>query len=167
MVRGLVEEGADLRADHRVWHYREAVTAAEREALADLMRPSPPPSRRRSSTDPGGCSTPTPTGRCASAAPRSPRSTVPADWVVRANQLDEVWTSNWTEAEALVAAGVARERVAVVPEALELDLLDPATAPLAVPGAHGTVLLAVLEWGARAPSGSSGRGARPSPPPTT
>ncbi|MBJ7456802.1 MAG: hypothetical protein JHC74_12155, partial [Thermoleophilia bacterium] len=41
MVRGLREEGSDLIADHRVWHYREAVTAAEREALADLMALEP------------------------------------------------------------------------------------------------------------------------------
>ena len=35
-VRGLLEEGARVALDHRVWHYREAVTPAERERLADL-----------------------------------------------------------------------------------------------------------------------------------
>ncbi|HTI32357.1 MAG TPA: glycosyltransferase, partial [Miltoncostaea sp.] len=34
-----------------------------------------------------------------------------------------------------------------IPEAVELDLFDPATPPLALPDAHGTVFLAVAPWG--------------------
>ena len=147
MVRGLVEEGADLRADHRVWHYREAVSAAERETLADLMTPEPAAVAASIEHGPGRLLDPYAHGALRVGRTALGALTVPADWVVRANQLDEVWVPTGEEAAALAAAGVARERLWVLPEALELDRLDPATAPLDVPGAHGTVFLAVLEWG--------------------
>jgi glycosyltransferase involved in cell wall biosynthesis len=150
MVRGLVEEGADLRVDHRVWHYREAVTTAEREALADLMTPEPAAVAASIEHGPGRLLDPYAHGALRIGRTALGALTVPADWVVRANQLDELWVPTDEEAEALTAAGVARERVRVLPEALELDRLDPATAPLDVPGAHGTVFLAVLEWAAGA-----------------
>ena len=148
LVRGLREEGADLVADHRVWHYREAVTPAEREALADLMGPEPPRVAASVEHGPGRLLDPYAHGTLRIGRTALAELDVPRDWVVRLNQLDETWVSNWTEAEALVAAGVERERVAVIPEAVELDVLDPATPPLALPDAHGTVFLAVAPWGA-------------------
>ena len=69
---------------------------------------------------------------------------------MRVNQLDEVWVPSGEEAEALVEAGAEPGRLWVVPEPLELDRLDPATPPASVPGAHGTVYLACLEWRAGA-----------------
>ena len=145
--RGLVEEGADLRADHRVWHYREAVSTSEREALADLMTPEPAVVAASIEHGPGRLLDPYAHGALRIGRTALGGLAVPADWVVRANQLDELWVPTEEEAEALAAAGAARGRVRVLPEALELDRLDPATAPLDVPGAHGTVFLAVLEWG--------------------
>jgi glycosyltransferase involved in cell wall biosynthesis len=71
---------------------------------------------------------------------------VPADWVARCDALDEVWVPTATTREALVAAGVASDRVAVVPEPLELDRLDRTATPLEIPGAHGTVFLAAFDW---------------------
>ena len=167
MVRGLVEEGADLRADHRVWHYRDAVSTAEREALADLMLPEPGAVEASIEHGPGRLLDPYAHGTLRIGRTALASLEVPADWVVRANQLDEVWTSNCTEAEALVAAGVARERVAVLPEALELDLLDPATRAARRPRRprHGAAGGAAS--GERTPSGCSRRGARRSRPPTT
>jgi glycosyltransferase involved in cell wall biosynthesis len=145
MVRGLREEGADLRADHRVWHYREAVTPAEREALADLMTLEPASVAASIEHGPARLLDPYAHGSLRIGRTSLGALSVAPDGVVRANQLDEVWVPTNEEAEALGAAGVARELIAVVPEALELDLFDPSTEPLAIPGAHGTVLLAVLE----------------------
>lgn len=148
LVRGLREEGADVVADHRVWHHREAVTPAGREALADLMLPEPARVRASVEHAPGRLLDPYAHGTLRIGRTALAALDVPRDWVVRLNQLDETWVSDRAEAEALVAAGVDPERVAVVPEAVELDLFDPATAPLALPHAHGTVFLAVAPWGA-------------------
>ena len=146
LVRGLAEEEADLRAEHRVWHYREAVTASEREALADLMTPEPAMVAASIEHGPARLLDPYAHGALRIGRTALGGLEVPADGVVRANQLDEVWVPTAEEAAALVAAGVAPGRVWVLPEAIELDLFDPATPPLAVPGAHGTVFLAALEW---------------------
>ncbi len=148
MVRGLVEEGADLRADHRVWHYREAVTPAGREALADLMTLEPEAVAASIEHGPARLLDPYAHGALRIGRTALGALDVPADWVVRANQLDEIWVPSAVEADAFAAAGVAADRLWVLPEAVELDLFDPAAEPLAVPGAHGTVFLAVLEWAA-------------------
>lgn len=145
MVRGLLEEGADLRADHRVWHYREAVTPAEREALADLMTLEPASVVASIEHGPARLLDPYAHGALRIGRTSVGALAVPPDGVVRANQLDEIWVPTPEEADALAAAGVAQELIAVVPEAIELDRFDPATGPLAIPGAHGTVLLAVGE----------------------
>jgi glycosyltransferase involved in cell wall biosynthesis len=153
VVRGLVEEGADLRADHRVWHYREAVTAAEREALADLMEPEPAAVAVSIEHGPGRLLDPYAHGVLRIGRTALGSLDVTADWTVRAVQMDELWVSTDSEAEAFCAAGVPRGRLWVLPEAIERDRFDPATAPLAVPGAHGTIFLAVLEWTAAGPAG--------------
>ena len=147
MVRGLREEGADLVADHRVWHYREAVTPAGREELADLLVPEPARVAASIEHAPGRLLDPYAHGRLRIGRTALAALDVPRDWVVRLNQLDETWVSNRTEADALVAAGVDPDRVAVVPEAIELDRFDPGTPPLPLPDAHGTVFLAVAPWG--------------------
>lgn len=146
MVRGILEHGADLRADHRVWHYREAVTAAEREALADLMTPEPAAVSASIEHGPGRLLDPYAHGALRIGRTALGALEVPADWVVRARQLDDLWVPSEEEARAFADAGVSRERLWVLPEAVELDLFDPDTEPLRVPGAHGTVFLAVLEW---------------------
>ncbi len=146
MVRGLVEEGADLHVDHRVWHYRSAIPAAERQALVPLMAPEPAGVAASIEHGPGRLLDPYAHGVLRIGRTALGALEAPDDWVVRANQLDEVWVPTAEEAEALATAGVARERLWVLPEALELDRLDPATPPVDVPGAHGTTFLAVLEW---------------------
>ena len=147
MVRGLREEGAGVVADHRVWHYREAVTPAAREALADLMVPEPAQVAASIEHAPGRLLDPYAHGRLRIGRTALAALDVPRDWVVRLNQLDETWVSDCTEREALIAAGVDAGRVAVVPEAVERDVFDPATPPLALPDAHGTVFLAIAPWG--------------------
>ncbi|MGE0028470.1 MAG: glycosyltransferase family 4 protein [Thermoleophilia bacterium] len=148
LVRGLRERGADLVADHRVWHYREAVTPAGRETLADLMLPEPARVDASIEHAPGRLLDPYAHGALRIGRTALSALDVPRDWVVRLNQLDETWVPSCLEAEALAAAGVDPERVAVIPEAVELDVFDPATPPIALPDAHGTVFLAVAPWGA-------------------
>lgn len=149
-VRGLVECGADLRVEHLVWHWREAVTPAERERLADLVdRPAVPADVHVQHTlarlfDPyaGGRVR---IGRTAWEVDRVPR-----DWAARAAQVDELWVPCTHNARAFAASGVEEDRIHVIDEPVELDRLAPGAAPaLEVPGAHGTVFLASFDWSLR------------------
>ncbi len=146
-VRGLAECDADLRVEHLVWHWREAVTPLERERLADLIgAPVVPADAHIQHTlarlfDP-----------YASGAVRVGRTAwevdrVPADWAARAAQMDELWVPCAHNAEAFARSGVERDRLWVLPEPLELDRFRPGAAPpLRIPEAHGTVFLASLDW---------------------
>jgi len=149
-VRGLVECGADVRVEHLVWHWREAVTPAERDRLADLIaRPAGPADVHVQHTlarlfDPyaGGAVR---IGRTAWEMDR-----VPDDWAARAAQVDELWVPCTHNREAFARSGVDEERIHVLAEPLELDRFAPGTAaPLEVPGAHGTVFLAAFDWSLR------------------
>jgi glycosyltransferase involved in cell wall biosynthesis len=144
-VRGLVEEGADLRVEHLVWHWREAITPAERERLADLIdRPRLPADVHLQHTlarifDPYAAGR-VRVGRTAWEVDR-----VPADWARRAAQMDEVWVPSTHNLRAFAASGVDEDRLWVLPEPLELArYADPV--PREVPGAHGTVYLAAFDW---------------------
>ena len=88
MVRGLTEEGAVLRADHRVWHYREAITPAGREALADLTGPDPADVAASIEHGPARMLDPYAHGRLRIGRTSLGALEVPPDAVVRANQLD-------------------------------------------------------------------------------
>lgn len=146
-VRGLVEEGAAVRVEHAVRHFREAVSPAERERLADLMEVELPGADVSIRHDAGRLLDPYAAGRVRVGRISLPPGEVPRDWAVRIGQMDEVWVPTADQARRLAEAG-AGARVAVLPEPLELDRLDPATPPLEVPGAHGTIFLACLEWAA-------------------
>jgi glycosyltransferase involved in cell wall biosynthesis len=151
-VRGLARAGVPLALDRRSWHHREVVAEDERARFAALAADGAADVLVSVEHGPGRLLDPYADGRLRVGRTSLPGDEVPGDWVVRANQLDEIWVPTPGEAEALVAAGVEPARVCVLPEPLELDRLDPVTPPLQVPGAHGTVFLACLEW-------AEGRGA--------
>lgn len=145
-VRGLVEEGVRLRVDPAVWHYREAVTPGERERLADLMETELPTVEASVQHTFGRLFDPYAPGRLRIGRTMFETDRVPRDWVVRCNQMDEVWVPSDAGREAFAAAGVDRDRLAVIPSPLELDRLDPDADPLGLPDAHGTVFLAAFDW---------------------
>ena len=149
-VRGLVECGADLRVEHLVWHWREAVTPAERDRLADLIaRPAAPADVHVQHTlarlfDPYAA------GRVRIGRTAWEMDRVPDDWAARAAQVDELWVPCAHNRDAFARSGVEADRLHVLPEPLELDRFAPgAAAPLEIPGAHGTVFLAAFDWSLR------------------
>ena len=166
MVRGLREEGAGVVADHRVWHYREAVTPAAREALADLMVPEPAQVAASIEHAPGRLLDPYAHGRLRIGRTALAALDVPRDWVVRLNQLDETWVSDRTRAGGARRRRRGRRAGRRGPRGGRARRLRPRDAAARVPDAHGTVFLAVLS-GARAPRTCWRRGARRSRPPTT
>eukprot|EP00306_Pavlova_sp_CCMP459_P016837 CAMPEP_0185202430 /NCGR_PEP_ID=MMETSP1140-20130426/51102_1 /TAXON_ID=298111 /ORGANISM="Pavlova sp., Strain CCMP459" /LENGTH=50 /DNA_ID=CAMNT_0027769867 /DNA_START=54 /DNA_END=203 /DNA_ORIENTATION=- len=44
---------------------------------------------------------------------------LPADWVVRCNRMDHVWVPTAFHLEAFARSGVKREKLVVVPEAVD------------------------------------------------
>ena len=145
-VRGLVEEGAGVRLEPQLWNPRSGVTAAERRELAALCE------RALGSVDASVQHTfarlfdPGAPGRVRVGRTMFETDRIPADWVIRANAMDEVWVPTEHGLEAFASSGVDRDRLAIVPEPFELDRLDAAAEPLDIPGAHGTVFLAAFDW---------------------
>lgn len=73
---------------------------------------------------------------------------VPEDWVPRLNRMDQVWVPSQFGLEQFVSSGVKREKIAVVPEAVDTDHFNPSVEPLDLgPGLQGQYLcLSVFKW---------------------
>jgi len=90
-------------------------------------------------------------GRVAAAARMVGRTTfetdsLPAEWVVRCNSMDEIWVPCGFNRETFRRAGVTVP-VLVVPEGVDSGRFRPGLEPLPLPGpARGTTFLSVFEW---------------------
>lgn len=148
-VRGLSELGAALRVEPQAWNRRTGMSPEDRTLLGRLLEADLPQiDARVEHTFPPFADLDTP-------APRRVLRTmfetdrIPASWVGPCNRADEVWVPTEHNREAFAEAGVDPERLVVIPEPFELDRLDRAAAPLALPGAHGTVFLAAFDFSLR------------------
>eukprot|EP00435_Cladocopium_sp_Y103_P054600 s647_g17.t2 len=66
---------------------------------------------------------------------------LPESWVPRLNRMDQVWVPSHFGLEQFVSSGVKREKIAVVPEAVDTDLFNPSVEPLDLgPGLQGQYL---------------------------
>ncbi|MEW6583335.1 MAG: glycosyltransferase, partial [Actinomycetota bacterium] len=145
-LRGLVANGAAVRLEPQVWSYREAVTAAECEWLLDLTQTPLP------RVDAGIQNTfarmldPYAPGRVRIARTMFETDRIPRDWVARCNQMDEVWVPTEHNRAAFARSGVDPSRLHVIPEPFELERFLAPAEPLPIPEAHGTVVLASLDW---------------------
>jgi glycosyltransferase involved in cell wall biosynthesis len=88
-------------------------------------------------------------GRVRVAGVAPPVADLPEGWGQRLRLMDAVWVPDRRRLEVLAAAGVARDRLHVLPEAVELERFSSAS-PLEIPEAHGTVFVAPFEWSWRA-----------------
>ena len=70
---------------------------------------------------------------------------LPAHWVERCNERDELWLPSQFNRETFAAAGV-RTPVVIVPGGIDTTRYHENIAPLSVPGLRGTVFLSVFEW---------------------
>ena len=63
-----------------------------------------------------------------------PFATVPERWVMACNQMDEIWVPSSFNLEAFAASGVIRDKLIVMPEAVDESEFDPAChSPLPLP----------------------------------
>lgn len=75
---------------------------------------------------------------------------LPAGWVARCNQLDEVWVPSRFNLKTFAAAGVKREKLFVIPQAVDEMLFNPDTcAPFALPSRAKFNFLSIFEWSSR------------------
>lgn len=73
---------------------------------------------------------------------------IPPDWVSRANDMDELWVPSAFNVETFRRAGVYVP-MHIVPSGVDAGAFRPGLRPLDIPGARGTVFLAVFEWSYR------------------
>ncbi|MEX2211573.1 MAG: glycosyltransferase [Gaiellaceae bacterium] len=74
---------------------------------------------------------------------------LPPNWVVRCNELDDVWVPSAFNVATFAHAGVASERLHVVPEGVRRDVYGPDLAPFDLPDVTGFVFLSVFSWSRR------------------
>ena len=145
-LRGLVEEGARVRLEPNLWNSREAISPDEKRELVRLTGTAMPVVDASVQHTIGRLFDPYVPGRVRVGRTMFETDRIPSDWVARCNALDEIWVPTEHNREAFAAAGVDPDRLAVIPEPFELDRLDRAAPPLAIPEAHGTVFLAAFDW---------------------
>ncbi|MGC8668450.1 MAG: WavE lipopolysaccharide synthesis family protein [Chthonomonadales bacterium] len=74
---------------------------------------------------------------------------LPEEWVAACNWMDRVWVPSEFNVRTFADAGVAREKLAVIPGALNIARYNPATQPLPIEGAKGYNFLSVFDWSLR------------------
>ncbi len=75
---------------------------------------------------------------------------LPAAWVPACNRMDEIWVPSRFNVETFAAAGVERDKLVVIPEAVDHHEFDPARhQPWPLPNRAGFNFLAVFEWSSR------------------
>jgi len=75
---------------------------------------------------------------------------LPVEWAKTFNQMDELWVPSRFHAEAFTASGVERDKLVVVPSAVDARLFDPAKhEPLPLPNRAAFNFLAMFEWRTR------------------
>jgi glycosyltransferase involved in cell wall biosynthesis len=70
---------------------------------------------------------------------------LPAQWVARANTLDELWVPSAFNAETFRRSGVTVPTY-VIGGGIDSDVFHPGVAPMPIVGTRGTVFLSVFEW---------------------
>ncbi|MHB8992970.1 MAG: glycosyltransferase, partial [Chloroflexota bacterium] len=70
---------------------------------------------------------------------------LPADWVAKCNEMDEIWVPTDFNVETFRRAGVTA-RLVKVPGGIDTERFRPGLDPLPIPGVRGTVFLSIFEW---------------------
>ncbi len=72
------------------------------------------------------------------------------DWVTACNQMDEIWVPSAFNVETFAQSGVEREKLFVIPEAVDESEFDPERhQPLALPARAKFNFLSIFEWSTR------------------
>ncbi len=74
---------------------------------------------------------------------------LPESWVSCCNEMDQIWVPSEFNRETFARAGVRREKLVVVPGAINLEGYDPKLQPMEIEGARGFNFLSVFDWSLR------------------
>lgn len=75
---------------------------------------------------------------------------LPAGWAAACSSMDEVWVPSEFNRNTFARAGVAPEKLHVIPFGIDANAYDPAvTQPMDIPGKRGFTFLSVFQWSAR------------------
>ncbi len=146
-LAGLRAAGAEVALEPLLWQQGSVLAPADEAALAVLAHRTLDDVEVTVQHVPGRILDPYTRGRLRVALTALPGDVPGEDWLMRLGQMDDVWVPTAAQRDALVGAGLDPDRVAVVPEPVEMPEALPA--PLAHPDMHGTVVLAVADWAAR------------------
>lgn len=147
-LAGLAAAGAEVVLEPLLWQAGSVLEPERELALAEMASRPIPADGASVQQVPGRILDPYAPGRIRVAATCLPGVVPGEDWLVRLRQMDDVWVPGSAQREALVAAGLEPRRVTAMPEPVEIPEGPPPPLPLG--GLHGTVVLAVLDWTARA-----------------
>lgn len=143
-LAGLRAAGAPVALEPLLWRHGSVLDPAAEPALAELAhRPLDDVSATVQHV-PGRILDPYVRGRVRVALTSLPGTVPGEDWLLRLGQMDDVWVPSAAQRDALLTAGLPPERVAVMPEPVEVP--DALPEPLRHPDLHGTVVLAVVDW---------------------
>ena len=71
---------------------------------------------------------------------------IPDGWRERCNALDEIWVPSHFNRETFARAGVAEQKLRVLPEGIDTGQFRPGLDPLSIPGTRGFNFLSVFDW---------------------
>lgn len=147
-LAGLRAAGAEVALEPLLWQQGSVLARHEEAVLAEMASGPLTDLAACIQHVPGRILDPYAPGRLRVARTSLPGAVPGEDWLLRLAQMDDAWVPSAAQRDALVAAGIDAARVAVVPESVTM----PAVVgdPLALEGVHGTVVLAILDWTARA-----------------
>ncbi|MDQ3870164.1 MAG: glycosyltransferase [Chloroflexota bacterium] len=74
---------------------------------------------------------------------------IPADWVGRCNEMDEVWVPSRFNLETFAASGVGEDRLVIVPSPVPVGTFAGDHATFEIPEVHGYTFLSVFDWSLR------------------
>ncbi len=147
-LAGLRAAGAEVALEPLLWQKGSVVAREEEAVLAEMSRVPLDDADAGIQHVPGRILDPYAPGRLRVARTTLPGAAPGDDWLVRLSQMDDVWVPSAMQREVLVAGGVDAARVHVVPEPVRAP--EGPSEPLEPAGLHGTVVLAILDWTARA-----------------
>lgn len=145
-LAGLRAAGTPVALEPLVWRQGSVLGADERVLIA-AAHPALDDVDATVQHVPGRILDPYARGRVRIALTTLPGALPGEDWLMRLAQMDDVWVPDAAQRDALLGAGLAADRVTVMPEPVEVPAAPPD--PLAHPDLHGTVVLAVVDWTAR------------------
>jgi len=74
---------------------------------------------------------------------------LPPDWVPRCNEMDEIWVPSEFNRESFAAAGVARDKIVMIPGGIDPRPFRFDAPPLSIEGRRAFNFLSVFDWSRR------------------